>query len=75
MIVQNPELLNRIAEWRRKATDGTISLEEMREAIKVLRENRISATAEAAKPKSSRGKKAPVTPVDAGDLLDQLKGL
>ena len=33
----------KIAEWRAKAAAGTITIEEMREAILMLRENRMSA--------------------------------
>lgn len=76
-IIQDPELLNKLAEWRRKCTDGTITLEEMRESIRVLRANRVASAEAAAKSKSgggSRSKKS-ATPVDAGALLDQLGGL
>jgi hypothetical protein len=33
----------KIAEWRAKAAAGTITIEEMREAILMLREGRLSA--------------------------------
>ena len=77
MLIDNPELLNKIGEWRRKCADGSISLDEMREAIKVLRANRMSSAEAAAKSKSSssRANKAPAAPVNAGELLDQLNGL
>lgn len=77
-IITDPTLLNRLAEWRRKCTDGTITLEEMRESMRVLRANRMNAAEAAAKSKSGGGKrsaKAKAAPVNAGDLLDQLKGL
>jgi hypothetical protein len=47
----------------------------MREAIKILRANRMSTAEAAAKSKSGGRKKAPAAPVDAGNLLDQLNGL
>lgn len=76
MIINDPALLNQISVWRSKAVDGSITLEEMREAMRVLRANRLSSMEAAAKSKSgSRSKKAPAAPVNAGDLLDQLNGL
>lgn len=74
-IIQDPELLNKLAEWRRKCTDGTITLEEMRESVKVLRANRVASAEAAAKSKSGGGKKKPAEPVNAAGLLDQLSGL
>jgi len=52
------EILNRIAGWRAKQAAGTMTLEEEKEAIIVLREWRRSAAgtekAKATKKKSSR---------------------
>jgi len=76
VLIQSPELLNQIAEWQRKSADGTITLEEMREAVKVLRANRLSSAEAAAKSKAGGGSRAKSkVPVDAGGLLDQLNGL
>lgn len=74
-IINDPELLNKLSEWRRKSADGTITLDEMREAVKAMRANRMSSAEAAAKSKSTGGKKKSSTPVDAGSLLDQLNGL
>lgn len=74
-IINDPELLNKLSNWRAKAADGSLTLDEMREAIKVLRANRMSTAEAAAKSKSGGRKKAPAAPVDAGNLLDQLNGL
>lgn len=63
----SPELQSRIATWRAKAADGSITLDEMREAIIQLRGARLTAgqaPAKAAKAKPN-----------ATSLLDQLKGL
>jgi hypothetical protein len=62
----SPELNTRIAQWRAKAQDGTITLAEMKEAIIAVRQGRINA-AQTAKIK---GAKAPQRPVD--DLLGEL---
>lgn len=74
-IITDPELLNKLSTWRSKAADGSLTIEEMREAIKVLRANRMSTAEAAAKSKSgggSRSKKAPAAPINAADLLSQL---
>lgn len=75
MIINDPELLNKLANWRAKAADGSITLEEMRESVKVLRANRMASAEAAAKSKSGSKKKSTAMPVDAGSLLDQLNGL
>lgn len=71
---QSPELLNQIAQWRQKSTDGTITLEEMREAVKVLRAGRVSAITEAGIAKRAAAKSK--GPAKSGeDLLKDLEGL
>lgn len=71
MIVQDPEMLNKISEWRRKSVDGTITLDEMREAVKALRQNRVAAITAAGEAKRSAKPKAPVRA--AADLLSDLE--
>jgi hypothetical protein len=62
----------KIASWRQKVIDNTLSLEDMKEAITVLREGRVSAAYSA----ESKGRKAAVkTIVHADSLLDELDGL
>lgn len=62
----NPELLSKIAEWRAKAADGTMTAEDYREAIAALRAGRLSA--------ATSSKKAPKKKeVASGD--DMLKEL
>lgn len=74
MTAQTPELLNQIAQWRQKSTDGTITLDEMREAVKVLRAGRVSAITEAGKVKRAAAGKSTKGPArSAGDLLDDLE--
>jgi len=64
-----PELQNRIAQWRAKQVAGTLTLEDQKEAIIVLREWRKTA-ATAATESKARSKKAPSKSVD--DLFDEL---
>ena len=54
----------KVAEWRIRAREGTLSIEEMREAITFLRAERI------AMPPSKSSKAKPV--VNADDLLSEL---
>lgn len=73
MTLPSPEIINKVNEWRRKAADGTITLEEQKEAILLLRQNRTSAlTASAAGKKKSSAKKPAKS---ADELLNELDGL
>jgi len=65
------ELQNKFSIWRQKATDGTITMKEMKEAILALRGSRRTAS-DAAKASKSRAK-APARSAD--DLLSELDGL
>lgn len=63
---------HKLAEFRRKAADGTITLDEMREAVALVRQGRVSAAESAAKSKAKTSSKAPV---NASLLLSQLDNL
>jgi hypothetical protein len=67
-----PELNSQIAIWRQHAADGTLTLDEMREAIKALRGGRASAAIASA---TSKTKKAPMVVASADDLLGELEGM
>lgn len=58
-----------VVDLKRKALDDTITDEEMREWIKMVREGRVSAAATSA---ASRARKAPV---DTAGLLDEIDNL
>lgn len=64
----SPELQSKILAWRSSAAAGTITLEEMKEAIIALRSGRRSA----AEASAASGKKKK-TPVDTGALLLDLE--
>ena len=64
-----PDLQAKITDWRLKAAQGDLSIEEMKEAIKYLRAGRVTAATAA---KSS--KKRSVAP-PADDMLGELEGL
>jgi ribosome biogenesis GTPase A len=67
--MQDAETLNRIAEWRSKALAGTITVDEMKAAVIILRESRRAAFTEATTRKSL-SRKAPARDVDS--MLDDL---
>ena len=66
------ELQQKIFNWRQRAADGTLTIEEMKEAVVYLRAGRVAAAvASAASGKGKSKKPAPA----AGDMLDELEGL
>lgn len=69
MSLPSPELINKVAEWRRKMADGTITLQEQKEAIIALRQNRMAAAAASTKSKKPSSKKPTKS---ADDLLSEL---
>lgn len=68
----SPELQSKIALWRQKAIDGTLTQEEMKEAIVALRGDRRSAAHASDK---SRRTKAKAAIPSADDLLSELEAL
>ena len=66
------ETQSRIAEWRAKALNNTLTVDDMREALRVMRGERVGA---AIASDASRRKKAKVEIPDAQSLLDELAGL
>ncbi len=70
----DPVLQSKIAGWRQRAAEGTLTKEEMIEAVKLLRAGRISS-AQAAGAAAAKRKVAIREIPKAGDLLDELEGL
>lgn len=66
MSAQTPELINQINNWRMKALNNTLTVEEMRDAIKHLRSDRLEAAKTAGKAKSP--------PKDTDAMLKELMG-
>lgn len=63
----------KVAEWRTKARAGTLTLEETKEAIKVLRQGR-SLIAQATGGSKTNAKAKSAKP-SGDDLLSELEGL
>jgi hypothetical protein len=62
----------KIQEWRRKSADGSITLDEMREAIAAIRKERVAASETSSK---SRVKKATAKAnevIDSDSMLGEL---
>jgi hypothetical protein len=66
-----PELQSKLAVWKQRAAAGTLTPNEMREAILALRENRRSAAVPETKSRSRT--KGPAKSAD--DLLGELENL
>lgn len=65
------EIAAKVAVWRQKELDGTLTLEEMREAVLILRQGRFASAEAAAKSGKSKSKsKEP--PKTGADLLREL---
>lgn len=68
----SPETQSKMAHLRAKAVDGSISEEELRTAVKLIREDRYSVLqAQANKPSGKRAK-APVNVASLFDSLDKI---
>jgi len=63
-MIPNNDIITKVAEWRQKAREGTLSQDETREAIVFLRAERL------AMPQGKAKTKAPAP--NADDLLSQL---
>lgn len=73
MPILSIETQMKVAEWRQKAREGTLSIEESREALRMLREDRVSAGVGTAKAAKSRSVKAQAAAVDTSALLARFK--
>ena len=67
------ELQSKIATWRLRAAEGTLTLDEMKEAIVFLRAGRLNAANAAATAKRSSAAGAKRTVIaNSDDLLDEI---
>lgn len=68
-IRMTPELSDRIAELRDKTLKGTITMEELKESMAMLRESRQFAAAKAGAAKRSERAASSATPINTDELL------
>lgn len=66
---QSPELQSKLAVWRAKALDGSITKEEMHEAMALMRGERTGAVKAS---ENSRRKTARAAVPSADELMDEL---
>lgn len=67
----SPQTQSRIAHLRSKCADGSVTMEELREAVKLMREDRFTATTASAAAKQRKTK----APVNVGALFDSLDSI
>lgn len=71
-------IITQIQSWRQGAAAGTLTLDEMRQAIAAIRKERVEASAvsSASKERKATAKaKANAAPIDSDALLGELGGL
>lgn len=71
----SPEMQSRLAELRQKSRDNTISKEELQEALSMMRQERVGASATSATAKARKSTAAAKKNIDSDDLLNQLDNL
>lgn len=71
-MAQSSEVQARIQLLRQKSRDGTLSLEEMREAITLMRQDRVGASAVSAKAKERKSASKAKASINSDDLLGEL---
>ena len=64
----------KVQTWRRKAIDGTLSIEEQVEAVKYLSQGRRSASSAASTAKGTRAKATKLAGISGDDLLSEMMG-
>lgn len=65
----------RLAELRAKTLNNTVTQEELKEAIILMRNGRVQAAATSAKSKATRSTAAAKKNINSDDLLSELDGL
>lgn len=70
-----PEMSAQVQLWRQKAREGTLTQEEMRDAITALRRDRIGASAVSTKSHEKKATAKAKATVSSDDLLSELDNL
>ena len=74
-MAQSPEIQAKIQLWRQKAREGTLTQDEMREAIAALRQDRTSAAGVSAVAKERKATSRAKANINSDDLLGELDSL
>lgn len=68
----SPEMQSRLAELRQKSRENAITKEELQEALSMMRQERVGASATSATAKARKSTAAAKKNIDSDDLLSQL---
>lgn len=71
----SPDLSAKVQLWRQKAREGTLTQDEMREAISTLRAERTGAAAVSEKSREKKATARAKASISSDDLLSQLDDL
>lgn len=71
----SPEAQAKVQLWRQKAREGTLTQDEMREAIVTLRQDRVAAAGVSAASRAKKSATAAKKAVNSDDLLSELDGM
>ncbi len=71
----SPEAQAKVQLWRQKAREGTLTQDEMREAIATLRQDRVAAAGASAVSRAKKSATAAKKAVNSDDLLSELDGM
>ena len=74
-MAQSPEMQAKIQLWRQKAREGTLTQDEMREAIAALRQDRVGAATTSEKSREKRATTRAKANINSDDLLGELDNL
>ena len=74
-MAQSPEMQAKIQLWRQKAREGTLTQDEMREAIAALRQDRVGAASVSAASREKRATTRAKANINSHDLLGELDNL
>lgn len=70
-----PEMQAKIQLWRQKAREGTLTQDEMREAMAALRQERVNAAATSEKSRAKKATTRAKANINSDDLLGELDNL
>ena len=70
-----PDISAKVQLWRQKAREGTLTQDEMREAIEVLRQGRTAAAVTSAVSRERKATAKAKANVNSDDLLSELDDL
>lgn len=69
------ELQSRMALWRQKQRDGTLTQDELKEAIAMMRSERMQLATTSGGSRTNKATKAKAGKPSSDDLLNELEGL